>query len=588
MKQFFKMMFASTLGVMLAIGIFVIISVSILVGAVASMGSSPAYTPATNTVFKLKLSGVLADNPTSNPLSSLLGDEENTLSLKDVLQSIQTAKENKNISGIYLESGMLFTGSAGLESIRRALSDFKESGKFIIAYGDYFSQGDYYLCSIADKIYMNPQGMLELKGLASQTMFYTGLMKKVGVEMQIFKVGTYKGFVEPFVLDKLSDANREQIESYVNSIWGTLTTGIAEARKMSVEDINRYANEGLALSNPEKSVELGFIDELKYKPEVEDMVKEMAGQGGKELASATVDQMKSIPAITSTKGAKVAILYAEGDIKADAPSNMYDTESRITEKLADELIKLKNDDDVKAVVLRVNSPGGSAFIAEQIWRQVVELKKVKPVVVSMGNYAASGGYYISCPASKIIAEPTTLTGSIGIFGMFPNVTGLLGKLDVTTDIVKTNTYSDLGDMSRPMNDGEKALMQGYVERGYQTFISRCAEGRGMTTEAIDKIGQGRVWTGEQAKEIGLVDELGGIELAVSTAAGLANLDSYSVTHVSGNKDFLQELIEKQLGTVKMSIVKSFLGDQYEYFQTLERVKTTYGIQARIPYDMKAL
>lgn len=587
MKQFFKMMFASTLGVLLAAGIFVIFSLFILVGVVASLGSSPAYSPAANTVFKLKLSGTLADNPTSSPLASLLGEEENTLSLKDVLQSIQTAKENKHIKGIYVETGLLSTGTAGLESIRRALLDFKESGKFLVAYGDFYSQGEYYVCSVADKVFMNPQGVLELSGLSSQTMFYTGLMKKIGVEMQIFKVGTYKGAVEPFMLEKLSDANREQIQSYIGSIWGTLTTGIAEARKVTADDINRYANEGLVFSDPKKCVELGFIDELKYKPEAERLVKEMAGQSGKQLTSATVEQMKNIPA-TQTKGPEVAILYAEGEIMPDTPASLYDTQSRITEKVAGELIKLKDDDNVKAVVFRVNSPGGSAFVAEQIWRQVVELKKVKPVVVSMGNYAASGGYYIACPANKIIAEPGTLTGSIGIFGMFPNVTGLLGKLDLTTDIVKTNAYADLGDLSRPMNEGEKALLQAYVERGYQTFVSRCAEGRDMTAEAIDKIGQGRVWTGEQAKEIGLVDELGGIELAVSTAAGLAELETYNVTHVSGNKDFLQELLDKQLGSVKMSIVKSVLGDQYAYFQTLERIQTTYGIQARIPYDMKPL
>lgn len=587
MKQFFKMMFASTMGVLVAMGILVAIFVSILVGAVATLGSAPAYTPAAHTVFKIKLSGAVADNPTVNPFSSILGEEENTLSLKDLLQAIRTAKENTRISGIYIESGYLATGSAARESIRRALLDFKESGKFIVAYADNFSQGEYYICSVADKIFLNPQGLLELNGLSSQTLFYTGLMKKIGVEMQIFKVGTYKGAVEPFMLDKLSEANRAQIQSYLNSIWATLAGGIAEARRISVDEINRYANEGLTFSDPGKSVELGFIDELSYKPQVEELVKEMAGQSGKKLTSASLEEMSSIPTPTG-KGPQVAILYAEGEIMPDTPASLYDTEQRITGKMADELIKLKNDDDVKAVVFRVNSPGGSAFIAEQIWRQVEELKKVKPVVVSMGNYAASGGYYIACPANKIIAEAGTLTGSIGIFGMFPNVTGLLGKLDVTTDIVKTNSYADMGDMSRPMDESEKALLQAYVERGYQTFLSRCAEGRGMTTDEIDKIGQGRVWTGEQAKEIGLVDELGGIDLAVTTAAGLANLEQYSVTHVSGSKDFLQEFLEKQLGSVKLSIVKSFLGSEFEYYQTLNRVKASYGIQARIPYDMKPL
>ena len=413
-------------------------------------------------------------------------------------------------------------------------------------------------------------------------------MDKVGIEMQIFKVGTYKGAVEPFILDKLSEANREQIQSYISTIWDNIAEGIAESRGISVNDINHYANEGLFFADPVKTVECGFIDELKYKPEVEAYVKELAGQNGEKLRSANLAQMKTLKASPTKNAPEIAVLYAEGEIKAQTPGNFYDIEQSITEKMADELIKLKNNDDVKAVVFRVNSPGGSAYISEQIWRQVVELKKVKPVVVSMGNVAASGGYYISCAANKIIAEPNTLTGSIGIFGMFPNASGLFGKLALTTDIVKTNTFSDLGDLSRPMTESEKALIQGYVERGYQTFLSRCAEGRGMTTEAVNAIGQGRVWTGEQAKERGLVDELGGIELAISTAAGLADLDQYSVTTVSGSKNFLDEFLESQLGEVKLSIIKNVLGNEFEYFKTLNNIKTNCGIQARMPYDMKPL
>lgn len=584
MKQFFKMMFASTLGVMLAMGIIITILVCIVITA----GSTPSYTPSSNTVFKIKLDGTLADNPTENPFSILMGDKENVLSLKDLLETIRIAKQNDKISGIYIESGLLSSGSASLEAIRRALVDFKESGKFVVAYADNFTQGNYFLCSVADKVFLNPQGILELTGLASQTMFYKGLMDKIGIEMQIFKVGTYKGAVEPFMLDKLSEANREQIQSYISTIWENITEGIAQSRGISVNDINHYANEGLFFADPVKTVECGFIDELKYKPEADAYVKELAGQSGKKLTSASVAQMKTLKASTNKSAPEIAVLYAEGEIKAQTPSSLYDIEQSITEKMADELIKLKNNDDVKAVVFRVNSPGGSAYISEQIWRQVVELKKVKPVVVSMGNVAASGGYYISCAANKIIAEPNTLTGSIGIFGMFPNASGLFGKLALTTDIVKTNTFSDLGDLSRPMTGSEKALLQGYVERGYQTFLSRCAEGRGMTTEEINAIGQGRVWTGEQAKERGLVDELGGIELAISTAAELADLGRYKVTTVSGSKSFLDEFLESQLGEVKLSIVKSVLGDEYEYFKTLDNIKTNCGIQARMPYDMKPL
>lgn len=588
MKQFFKMMFASALGVFVAISLIVTLSIFILIGVATSLGSSSSYSPAPNSVFKIHLNGSLADNTIESPFALLMGDFENALSLKDLQASIRLAKDNKNIQGIYLEAGSMSAGSASIEALRSSLADFKESGKFVIAYGDSYSQGCYYLCSMADKVFLNPQGVLALTGMASQTIFYKGLLHKVGIEMQVFKVGTYKGAVEPFMFDKLSDANREQIEAYLASIWDNVTKGIAADRKVSVSDINHFANEGLYFSAPEKAIECGLIDELKYKSDVEQYVKELAGQKGKELKTADVNKIKSIPVTTKVKADQIAILYAEGEIMPDGPDSPYDMEQRITEKVAAELIKLKNDDQIKAVVFRVNSPGGSAYISEQIWHQVVELKKVKPIVVSMGNMAASGGYYISCAANKIVAEPTTITGSIGIFGIFPNATGLMDKLDVTTDIVKTNTYADLGDLSRPMREDEKTLIQTYIERGYETFITRCADGRGMTKEAINEIGQGRVWTGEQAKERGLVDELGGINKALEIAAGLADVTDYSVTNVSGTKDFLEDFLEKQLGEVKISLVKSVLGEEYEYFKTLNMIKRTAGIQARLPYDIKPL
>ncbi|WP_455638519.1 signal peptide peptidase SppA [Parabacteroides sp.] len=588
MKQFFKMMFASALGVFVAVGLISTALIFTLIGIAGSMSSTPDYTPKSNTVYKLTLDGSLSDNTEENPLAMLMGETDKVLSLKDILSTIETAKENKNINGIYIEAKSLSAGSASLEAIRRALTDFKESGKFVVAYSDNYSQGCYYLCSVADKVFLNPQGTLALVGMASQTMFYKELLKKVGVDMMIFKVGTYKGAVEPFMLDKLSDANREQIQSYINTIWDNVTDGIAESRQVSVEDINNFANQGYAFASAEKAVECRLIDELKYRPEVEEYVKELATQSDKRLRTADIAKMKSIKTVTREKANRIAILYAEGEIKPEVSSSPYNMEQAITEKVATELIKLKNDDNVKAVVFRVNSPGGSAFVSEQIWRQVIELKKVKPIVVSMGDVAASGGYYISCAANKIVAEPNTLTGSIGIFGMFPNVTGLLDKLSLTTDIVKTNTYADLGDMSRPMREDEKVLIQSFVERGYETFLTRCADGRDMSKEAINEIGQGRVWTGEQAKERGLVDELGGINKAIETAASLADLSDYSLTYVSGTKDFWKEFIEKQLGEVKVSIVKNVLGDEYEYFKTLNNIKSTTGIQARLPYDVKPL
>lgn len=581
-------MFASALGVFIAAGLISIAFVFILIGIASSMSSTPDYSPKSNTVYKLTLDGSLSDNTEENPLAMLMGETDKALSLRDILSTIQTAKENKSINGIYIEAKSLSAGSASLEAIRRALTDFKESGKFVVAYSDNYSQGCYYLCSVADKIFLNPQGTLGLVGMASQTMFYKELLKKIGVDMMIFKVGTYKGAVEPFMLDKLSDANREQIQSYMSTIWDNITSGIAESRRIPVKDINNFANQGYAFASAEKTIECGLIDELKYRSEAEEYVKELAGQSDNHLQTADITKIKSIKTVNRDKADRIAILYAEGEIKPEVSSSPYNVEQAITEKVASELIKLKNDDNIKAVVFRVNSPGGSAFISEQIWRQVVELKKVKPIVVSMGDVAASGGYYISCAANKIVAEPNTLTGSIGIFGIYPNVTGLFDKLSLTTDIVKTNTYADLGDMSRPMREDEKVLIQSFVERGYDTFLTRCADGRNMSKEAINEIGQGRVWTGEQAKERGLIDELGGINKAIETAASLANLSDYSLTYVSGTKDFWKEFIEKQLGEVKVSIVKSVLGDEYEYFKTLNNVKSTIGVQARLPYDVKPL
>ena len=588
MKQFFKMMFASALGVCVAVMILVFVTISAVISMAATMGET-TYIPKENTVYKITLDGVLSDQVLENPLDELMGEKSNLLSLKSLLYSIEQAKLNDKVTGIYLDAKMLSAGSASLEALRRALIDFKTSGKFVIAYADNFTQGCYYLCSVADKVYLNPQGLLDIHGLASQTMFYTGLLDKLGVEMQIFKVGTYKGAVEPFILDKLSDANRAQIDSYIGSVWGNIVNGISTSRSLKAEVVNQYANEGYLFSEPTKAVELGFIDALKYRSDVEELIKNMACQSGTLLKTAPYDKMIAVTAQEKPQDGKIAVLYAEGPIEQNEPASFpFSASNVITEKVANELIKLKNDASVKAVVLRVNSPGGSAYTSEQIWKQVVELKKVKPIVISMGDVAASGGYYIACAANKIIAEPNTLTGSIGIFGMFPNLAGTLNKVDLTMDVVKTNTYADFGDISRPMSDGERALLQGHVERGYQTFIKRCADGRGKTTAEIDAIGQGRVWTGSQAVEIGLVDELGGIELAITSAAELAEVEAYSVTHVSTQKDFLTTLMEKELENIKLQFVQSFLGSSFQEFAMLNQIKHSTGIQARIPFDIKPL
>lgn len=592
MKQFFKMMFASTLGFFVGLMLAGMIAIVFMIGMVAGLSSNSqaVYTPkAENSVFKIAFEGDIRESAEENPFTNLLTGREPDLSLRDLLKSIHHAKEQESVRGIYLDMGVFSGGTASLDAVRRALMDFKESGKFIVAYADNYTQGGYYLASVADKIYLNPQGILGLTGLSSRTMFYKGLLQKIGVEMMVFKVGTYKGAVEPFIADKLSDANREQITSYQNSIWGNITKGIAKSRNITVEDVNRFADEGAFFASPEKAVEYKLIDELKYRSEVEKYLIEQSGQTGDKLKTVGLSNMKNVKKTEREYRNKIAIVYAEGEIMQQIISSPYSGNFPcISEKINDDLRKLADNKDVKAVVLRINSPGGSAYTSEQIWKQVYELKKKKPVVVSMGSVAASGGYYIASGASKIIAEPNTLTGSIGIFGMFPNTAGLFNKLALTTDIVKTNRYADFGDPARPMTDDEKALIQGYIERGYDTFLTRCAEGRGVSKADIDSIGQGRVWTGEQALKIGLVDELGGIERAVELAGELAEIYNYNIMEVSTDHDFLKELLEKQIEVVKQSVVKDMLGDEYEHFRTLRKVKATYGIQARIPYDLKPL
>ncbi len=588
MKQFFKMVFASAFGVVLASMLMSFLGFIFIVGMLVNLGSESKamYTPrADESVFKLSLGGAIYEEATDDPFSVLFG-EESPLSLKDILASIQNAKDQSAVKGIYLDLGLFTTGTANVDVIRRALTDLKESGKFIVAYADNYTQAAYYLASVADEVYLNPLGTLALTGFASQTMFYKGILEKAGIEMKVFKVGKFKGAVEPFIADKLSDENREQITVYQSGIWNNILNGIAKSRKISVSDITHFVDEGLFLADPSSAIECGLIDSLKYRSEVEAILMEKTGQTGKTLTTIGLSKMKRAKKFVRDYRNKLAVIYAEGEITTEPLS--YSSNSTITEKLAKELIKLKDDDQVKAVVLRVNSPGGSAYVSEQIWKQVVELKKVKPVVVSMGNVAASGGYYISCAADKIVAEANTLTGSIGIFGIFPNASGLFEKLALTTDIVKTNQYADLGDFSRPMTDDESTLLQNYIERGYDIFLTRCAEGRNKSKEEIDAIGQGRVWTGAQALEIGLVDELGGIDRAIELAAEKANIVNYTVINVSTTKDFIKELLEKQLENAKVSMLRDMLGDEYDYYKTLQHVKSTYGIQARIPYDFKPL
>jgi protease-4 len=571
------MMLASTLGVFIASAILSIFSLVIFIGIAASFGSSPAYNLQPETILKVNLEGVISERENASPFDLLFrGSAIETHGLNDILSAIKKAKDNEKIKGIYLRAGYTMSGYATMEPIRKALLDFKESGKFIIAYGENFNHRSYYVATAADEIFMNPQGGLDFRGLATSIQFNRGILEKWGIEMQVYKVGTYKSAVEPYIQDKMSDANREQVTAFLNDIWGNLLKGISESRGISVEQLNRYADECLIFANPQTIVDYKLIDGLKYGDEVEAYLKEkLALDADAKLKIAGVKDLKTVPGEKKKISPdKIAILYAEGEIVDDAVPGFYSQDNITAKEYVKELNKLKDDKTVKAVVFRVNSPGGSGYASEQIWHAVKALREVKPVVVSMGSYAASGGYYISCGANKIVSEPNTLTGSIGVFGLIPNGAQLAKKMGATYDGVSTNKHSNFADdvlsipllgigllPARPLNQEEGLLIQAYVERFYDVFLTRVSEGRGKTKEEVDAIGQGRVWTGNQALKLGLVDELGGIDLAIQSAAELAEIEDYGIREYPAQKDFFLSLLEESTESVSERIKQSLMGKE---------------------------
>ena len=584
MKDFIKHTFASMLGIILASIVLGILGIVTLVGMVASSDTETVVKE--KSVFVLNLEGLLVERVQDNPLNDIMGKNFQECGLDDILTSIRKAKDNENIKGIYLQAGIMDAPCASLEEIRNALKDFKESGKFIVAYGDNYTQGMYYLASVADKVIVNPQGTIAWQGLASQTIFYKDLLKKVGVEMEIFKVGTYKSAVEPFIATEMSDANREQITAFLNSTWKRLLEDVSASRGMSEDDLKKCADDFMMFSQAETYIANGLADTLLYKDGVLDYLKTLTGcEADERLHTLSLNDMKNVKRNVplDKSGNIIAVYYAFGEI-----DNATSTDEGINStKVIKDLRKLREDETVKAVVLRVNSPGGSAFGSEQIWREVTLLKEEKPVIVSMGDYAASGGYYISCAANCIVADPTTLTGSIGIFGMFPNLENLLtDKLGLHFETVKTNRFADMGDMTRSFNDAEKAALQNYINNGYKLFVQRCAEGRGMSVEAIEKIAEGRVWTGSMAKELGLVDELGGLDKALEIAAQKAGVENYSVLNYPEMDNVLSTLLNEEKKDYIESQMAETLGEYYDFAKFVRNIKNADRIQARLPFELQ--
>lgn len=587
MKSFLKYTLASLLALVLFVVVSTIISLVSLAGMMATDGMTASVKE--NTVLRINLGGVLGEQSQDMPFASLLGGKQESVpGLQTLTEAIKRAKANKKVKGIYLENAVLSGTPATVQELREALVEFKKSGKFIIAYSDNYSQSGYYISSVADKIMLNPEGMIDWHGLASELMFFKDALAKVGVKMQVFKVGTFKSAVEPFTSTEMSEANREQVTSYLNGIWQQMLADVSTSRNISIDKLNTMADEYVGLQPASYTIDANLADTLTYMDGVKAYLKGKMGLdedksltfiSPQEMAMAEVPEYKE-------EEDEIAIYYAVGDIVQSASGMSSGNSPQIVgEKVIDDLRALREDDDVKAVVLRVNSGGGSAYASEQIWREVELLKAEKPVVVSMGGMAASGGYYISSGANKIFAEPTTLTGSIGIFGMIPEASELVTqKIGVKFDVVKTNALSDMGSMSRPMNEEEGALMQAMVERGYETFTGRVAMGRKMPIEKVKEIAEGRVWTGKQAKDLGLVDQLGNLEAAIKAAAKLAKVEKYNTTNYPAPQPWFQTLLNDKKSGYLDAEMRNMLGEYYTTFSLIRSIRLQDRLQMRLPFE----
>ena len=588
MKDFMKQAFATVVGILIFTVAMGIIGVISILGMVASTESTPKVKD--NSVLVLDLNGVMQERAEDDFYGFLTGGEMSSLGLDELTEAIDKAKADDNVKGIYIEASMFAPdGPASVQALRNKLVEFKKSGKWIVAYGDQYTQSAYWLCSVADKVIVNPEGIVDWHGLCTETMYFKDLLAKFGVKMQIAKVGKFKSAVEPFFADKMSDANREQISVYLNGIWGNIVKEVAQSRKLDAKTLNAYADSLVTFASADELLKMKLVDQVAYYDEVRAEIKKRLGLDEDDnISQVSVTQMCAQPNKNKADD-RIAVYYAYGDIVSDAQSEMTNGASICSANVVPDLEALMNDDDVKAVVLRVNSPGGSAYASEQIWRAVTRLKAKKPVVVSMGTYAASGGYYISCAANYIYAEPTTLTGSIGIFGMFPDVSGLLtDKLGLKFDQVKTNKFSNFGTTSRPFNEEEMQYLTNMIDRGYKTFTKRVSDGRKIPVERVYEIAEGRVWLGQDALKIKLVDGIGGIEQAVAKAAELAKVKEYRTKAYPAKADMFESLLNRassEGGNYLDGKLRSTLGEYYAPFMFLKQLDRQDAIQARMPINV---
>ncbi len=588
MREFFKYVFATVVGVVISLVLFFVFFIVLIVGIVKSSLKDTKVSVSNNSVLFLNLDQAITERTTEDPFSKLpvVGSEGNkSIGFNDVIRALREAKTDDNIKCVYLSVSSPQAGFATMREIRDALLDFKTSKKKIIAYSEVYTQGAYYLASVADKVYLNPEGALEFKGLKSQTMFFKGALDKLGIEAQIIRVGNYKSAVEPFFTDKMSDKNREQVTAYLNGLYETYLDGISKSRNISTPILHQIADD-YKIQQPADAVAYKMVDALKYKDEIIEELKTLSGRDKKKnLSTVTINEYARNLADEKDHSAKnkVAVIYANGDIMGGEGSDQQIGSERISRAVR----KARLDSSVKAIVLRVNSPGGSALASDVIWREIVLTKKVKPVIASFGDVAASGGYYIACAADSIFVQPNTITGSIGVFGVIPNLQKLYNeKLGITFDGVKTGKYADIMSTDRPMTAGERLIIQNDVNRVYDSFITRVANGRNKTKAYIDSIGGGRVWVGTDAVKIGLADRTANFNQAIISAAKKAKIKDYSVVEYPEMIDPFKSLMETTTDKIKMYYAKQELGANYSIYQQIKTAISRSGIQTRMPFEIK--